>query len=140
MKGRRMINPSKWLQLRHEMQSLGVDEKDLDESFILGSGAGGQKVNKSNTCVMLRHIELGVVIKCQQTRSREDNRYHARRRLCDKIKEQRDDLLSAQQQAAAKSVRQKRRRSRRAKQKMLDNKSHTSKLKQSRSTPRDDIS
>ena len=132
-----MITPQKWSQLRKDMQSLGVDEADLDERFILGSGAGGQKINKSNTCVMLKHVPTGVVVKCQHTRSREDNRFHARRRLCDKLKEQRDDVLSKRQQAAAKIARQKRRRSRRAKQNMLDDKRHASKTKQLRTKPKE---
>ena len=135
-----MIHPNKWEQLRQDMRRLEIDEKDLEERFILGSGSGGQKVNKSHTCVTLQHASLGINIKCQQTRSREDNRFYARRRLCDKVKEQREGELSAKQQADAKLARQKRRRSRRAKQKMLENKRHTSKIKQSRSKPTDDSS
>lgn len=99
-----------------------VSEEDLGESFVLGSGRGGQKVNKTASCVRLKHAPTGLEVKTQKTRSRDANRYFARRQLCDKIEEQRLGEQSARRQAAEKIRRQKRRRSRRAKAKMLDEK------------------
>lgn len=47
----------------------------------IGSGPGGQKINKTSNCVQLRHIPTGLSVKCQETRSREENRRIARRIL-----------------------------------------------------------
>ena len=74
-------------QLVERMESLGIREGDLVEKFILGSGKGGQKINKTSSCVYLKHIPTGIEIKCQRERSRELNRLYARRDLCEKIEE-----------------------------------------------------
>lgn len=127
-----MITREKWQQLHMHMFSLGIREDDLIEKFILGSGSGGQKINKTSSCVWLKHEPTGINVKCQKERSRELNRYYARQRLCDKIDDQKNKIKSARQQAIAKVVRQKRKRSKRAKEKMLADKNYQSKRKQSR--------
>ena len=43
------------------------------------------KKNKTASTVYLKHLPSGMEIKCQESRSREDNRYFARERLCDKV-------------------------------------------------------
>ncbi len=118
-----MITPEKQEKLRERMEKLGVREEDLDEHFIRGSGKGGQKINKTSSCVQLIHRPSSIEIRCQQTRSQADNRYWARRDLCDRIEENILGEKSAKQQAIEKIRRQKRRRSRRAKARMLDAKS-----------------
>ena len=130
-----MITQEKWQKLRDKMQSLDIVEEDLSEKFILGSGRGGQNLQKTSSCVALKHLPTGIQIKCQQGRSREENRFYARRRLCEKIEELRFKGKSEKQQAIEKLRRQKRRRSRRAKQKILDDKSHKSQIKQTRKKP-----
>ena len=105
------------------MKTLGILEQDLDENFIRGSGSGGQKINKTSSCVQLLHHSSSMEIRCQKTRSQADNRYWARRELCERIEERILGEKSAKQQAIEKIRRQKRRRSRRAKAKMLDEKS-----------------
>lgn len=62
-----------------------LEEDDIEESFIRGSGPGGQKINKTASCVMLRHIPTGTVVRCQESRSRHRNRELARRILRDKL-------------------------------------------------------
>ena len=119
-------------KLTIRMNELNIFEDDLEEKFILGSGKGGQKVNKTNSCVVLKHAKSGIVIKCQKERSREINRYAARKELCERIEEKKLGLKSARQQAFEKIRRQKRRRSRRAKEKMLADKSHQSTKKVNR--------
>lgn len=116
------INPNKQKALEERMQRLGIFEKDIIEKFILSSGKGGQKVNKSSTCVYLKHIPTGIEIKCQRERSQAINRFLARRILTDKIESQILGRKSAEQQKIEKIRRQKRKRSRRAKEKMLKNK------------------
>lgn len=115
-----MITAEKHEKLQKRMAGLGICEADLEEHFIRGSGKGGQKVNKTSSCVQLIHRPSSMEIRCQQTRSQADNRYWARRELCDRIEEKVMGEKSARKQAAEKIRRQKRRRSRRAKAKMLD--------------------
>ena len=117
-----MISAEKQQQLTERMAALGIRETDLDEQFIRGSGNGGQKVNKTSSCVYLCHKPTGLEIKCQRERSQTMNRFYARRELCDRLEERLRGAQSARQQAAEKIRRQKRRRSRRAKQVMLDDK------------------
>ncbi len=128
-----MITPKKLKQLHDWMSALSIREEDLDETFILGSGSGGQKVNKTNSCVSLKHLPSGIVIKCQQERSREMNRYYARQRLCEKIDFLKQQEKSRREQAREKIRRQKKRRTRRMKENMLENKRRQAKLKKTRS-------
>ena len=67
------------------MDQLGIAERDISESFILGSGKGGQKQNTTHNCVRLKHKPTGLVVTCQQGRERVLNRFLARRKLCDLI-------------------------------------------------------
>ena len=60
---------------------LTLDERDLAEKFIRGSGPGGQAINKLSTNVQLTHIPTGTKVTCQETRSRDRNRELARRRM-----------------------------------------------------------
>jgi protein subunit release factor B len=133
-----MITGEKQEKQQARMAALGILETDLDEHFIRGSGSGGQKINKTSSCVQLVHRPSGIEIRCQQTRSQADNRYWARRELCEKIEERVLGEKSAKQQAFEKIRRQKRRRSRRAKAKMLDAKTKQGEKKKRRGSIRPD--
>ncbi|CAH8495840.1 unnamed protein product [Schistosoma turkestanicum] len=61
------------------------NESDLYEMFVLGTGPGGQSINTTANCVVLKHIPTGIVVKCQDSRELERNRVLARRRLDDKL-------------------------------------------------------
>lgn len=113
------VSPAKVRELERRMEILGISEDDLEETFVRASGPGGQKVNKSSSCVVLKHKPTGLVIKCMESRSRELNRFLARRRLVDRLAEEEDKALSERQQRIEKIRRQKRKRSKRAKEKML---------------------
>jgi undecaprenyl-diphosphatase len=113
---------SKQQALAARMSQLGIREADLVERFVLGSGSGGQKINKTSSCVYLRHGPSGIEVKCQQGRSRELNRFLARRELCERLAERTLGELSRRQAEAEKIRRQKRRRSRRQRARMLDDK------------------
>ena len=127
-----MIKPEKWEKLRGWMSKLDIHEHDLEEHFIRGSGKGGQKINKTSSCVQLNHEKSGIEIRCQKTRSQAENRYWARQELCERLEEQVLGEKSKKQQAIEKIRRQKRRRSRRAKARMLDDKSKHSAQKKLR--------
>ena len=74
---------NRWL--RERMEDLGIREKDIEEKFVRSSGKGGQNVNKTSTCVYLKHIPTGVEVKCMKDRSQSVNRFLARRELAEKI-------------------------------------------------------
>src|ERR1700732_1608082 len=120
------------------MQDLGIYEHDIEESFVRSSGAGGQHVNKTSSCVQLLHRPTGLLVKCQQDRSQAINRYLARRILAEKVESQILVKKSEEQQKREKIRRQKRRRSRRAKDKMLASKHHQSFKKEMRRAPGQD--
>ncbi len=71
--------------LREQMEALGIREEELEERFVRSSGKGGQHVNKTSTCVWLRHIPTGIEVKCMAERSQSLNRFLARRELVEKV-------------------------------------------------------
>jgi peptide chain release factor len=129
------ISKEKQDALLQRLESLGVREGDLLEKFILGSGSGGQKINKTSSCVYLKHLPTGLEVKCQQDRSREMNRYLARKELCEKIEEIRFQEKSERKKEIEKIRRQKKRRSRKSKEKMRKDKEVRSAKKESRQKP-----
>jgi len=118
--------------LKRKMQKLNIKEEDLIEKFILGSGRGGQKIQKTHSCVYLKHIPTGIEVKCQKERSRDLNRYYARKELCKKIDEKLFKEESETQKKIFKIRKQKKRRSKKAKLKMLEEKKKLSVKKQLR--------
>ncbi|KAG0171008.1 hypothetical protein DFQ29_009034 [Apophysomyces sp. BC1021] len=100
-----------------ERQKIVLDDKDLVETFVKGSGPGGQCINKRSSCVDLRHIPTGVRVQCQQTRSLQENRGIARKLLREKLDDLINGDLSKNSKKAAKIAKQKSRRARRAREK-----------------------
>ncbi len=133
------VSAAKETLLRERMETLGLREEDIEESFIRSGGKGGQHVNKVSTCVHLRHLPTGIEVKCREERSQSLNRYRARVLLLDKIDAMVRGKASAAQQRIEKLRRQKRKRSKRAKEKMLADKhaKTTKKVLRSRVFPDD---
>ena len=130
-----MIGQEKREALKERMASLGIGEDDLIERFIRGTGHGGQKINKTSSCVYLHHLPSGIEIKCQAQRSREMNRFLARREVCDRIEEIEQGRQSSRQQKIEKIRRQKRRRSRRQRQREVGLKRQHGQKKELRRKP-----
>ena len=101
---------NRWLKAKMEL--LGVGERDLEERFVHASGRGGQHVNKSSSCVYLKHLPTGVEVKCMESRSQSLNRFLARRYLLEKV-EALNGGSTKKDLAAEKLKRQKARRKRR---------------------------
>ncbi|NLI28868.1 MAG: peptide chain release factor-like protein [Nitrospiraceae bacterium] len=102
---------NRWLQ--QQMEALDIREQDIEEKFVRSSGKGGQKVNKTSSCVYLRHAPTGVEVKCMKDRSQSINRFLARRELVEKIKKARG--LPTDEDAERERIRkQKLKRKRRA--------------------------
>jgi len=113
------VSPSKEYKLKAKMNSLNIYEKDIEEKFIKGSGRGGQKINKSSSCVFLKHKPTGITVKCQKYRDLNLNRYLARKLLCEQI-----EFLKTGSNAKLKKLekikKQKLKRKKRAKLKYKD--------------------
>jgi len=83
---------NRWL--KEKLKSLGIHEKDIEEKFVRSSGKGGQKVNKTSTCVYLKHIPTGIEVKYMKDRSQSINRFLARRELVKKVEKLSGQLTS----------------------------------------------
>lgn len=100
-------------ELQRRMERLCIRDEDLVEKFVLGSGPGGQKVNKTASCVYLKHLPSGIEVKCGKERSRELNRFLARRQLCEQLEKEQLGLKSLKDKKIEKIRKQKKRRQRR---------------------------
>ena len=127
-----MLETRKENELKRRMHRLGVYEKDFKEAFVRSSGPGGQNVNKTSTCVVLRHIPTGLQVKCQQERSQRLNRHKARWIILERIEQQKKaEQLKAIQQME-KQRRQRRKRTTALKEEVLAQKHYRSAQKASR--------
>jgi peptide chain release factor len=129
------VSTAKEKALTDKMEALNIREEDIEETFIRSSGKGGQHVNKTSTCVYLKHLPTGLEVKCQQGRSQALNRYQARVLLASKIEQLIKGRESEEIQRIEKIRRQKRKRSKRAKEKMLAEKKIVSEKKKLRTRP-----
>lgn len=126
------VRPEKEKDLLDRLAKLGVKDSDLEEKFIRSQGKGGQKVNKSASCVYLKHLPTGLEVKCQRERSQALNRFLARRILVEKLEARILGKETEEQQRIEKIRRQKRKRSKKAREKMLADKKRRSLLKEMR--------
>ena len=67
-----------------------ISNEDIEETWVRGSGPGGQAVNKTSNAIVLKHIPSGVIVKCHQTRSPARNREIALEILTNKL----DNLIN----------------------------------------------
>ncbi|KAK0483454.1 RF-1 domain-containing protein [Armillaria novae-zelandiae] len=96
-------------------------EEDLEETFVRGSGPGGQSINKTENNVQLLHKPTMIRVSCQMTRSLEQNRKLARRLLVEKLDQIANPGLSKDEMRRAKQRERERRRRKKAKKKGLNN-------------------
>ena len=81
-----------------------LNEDELTESFVRGSGAGGQKINKTANKVVLVHEPTQIRVECQDTRSLQQNRKIARKRLQLKLDQHINGVSSQTDMKAAKII------------------------------------
>jgi protein subunit release factor B len=111
------VTRKKQEELEARMAALGLREADLQEKYIRSSGPGGQNVNKTASCVYLKHIQTGLEVKMQRERSQGLNRYYARKRLCELVEQEKMGTKSPAALKADAIRKQKQRRRRRSKTK-----------------------
>jgi len=102
--------------------TLSIDDKDLVVTCFKASGPGGQKKNKTESAVRIKHLPTGIIVTATESRSQFENRERA--------------LLRLQARLAALNRRQKKRvatkPSRAAKERRLDSKSRQGERKRDR--------
>ncbi|MEO6993687.1 MAG: peptide chain release factor-like protein [Lacunisphaera sp.] len=118
--------------LRARLVSLRVRPEDVDERFVRGSGAGGQKINKTSSTVCLQHKPTGVEVRCQRERSQTLNRLLAWNELAEKLEWRRQEAANQAQAARELVRRQKRGKSRAQKLRMVQGKRHRAQIKSKR--------
>ncbi len=124
------VTEKKEKELQERMRELNVNEDDLEERFIRSSGPGGQKVNKSSTCVFLRHIPTDTTVKYQKERSQALNRFFARRTLLDQIELKQKGYIKEDKKRIEKIKSQKRKKRKRANEKQYSLKPKQSDIKE----------
>lgn len=120
--------------LLEKARLLNVRAEDITEQFVRGSGKGGQKINKTSSCVVVRHLPTGIEVRCQKHREQSKNRLSAYKLLILKIEDRVKGRQSQRAQAIFKLKKQKKRRSRKSKEKMLEGKKMRSEIKQNRAS------
>lgn len=113
--------------------TLGILPQDITEQFIRGGGHGGQKINKTSSCVLLKHGPTGIEVRCQRHREQSKNRLSAYKLLILKIEEKVKGNQSERAKKIFKLRKQKMRRSKRAKEKVLEGKRRRGEIKMRRS-------
>ncbi len=122
-------------QIRERLDALGVLPGDVAECFVRGSGAGGQKINKTSSTVVLRHGPSGLEVRCQEERSQAVNRERAWERFCEKLEERVRAAEAARRATVAKTRRVNRKRSARQKAKLVAGKRIRGAVKAGRRPP-----
>lgn len=124
-------------QILERLDALGVLASDVTETFTRGSGAGGQKINKTSSTVVLRHGPTGTEVRCQEERSQVVNRERAWERFCEKLEERVREAEAARKAEVAKVRRTNRRRSARQKAILVEGKRRRAEVKANRRGTKD---
>ena len=112
-----MVSKEKQEALQKKLKLFNIHKIDVIEKFVRSQGHGGQNLNKTATCVYLKHVPSGIEVKCQETRSQALNRFLAWRRLAEHIEVIRLGSKSAHAKRIQKIKKQKKKRRKRAKSK-----------------------
>eukprot|EP01039_Chlorochromonas_danica_P000042 gene42-45_t len=104
------------------VRTIVIDERDIEESFVKGSGNGGQKINTTANRVVLVHKPTGLTVSCQDARDLSTNRKWARSMLLEKLDFHYNGSQSKLAMQQEKVRKRKKNASRKAKKKYSENK------------------
>ncbi|KEP63444.1 UNVERIFIED_CONTAM: peptidyl-tRNA hydrolase domain-containing protein [Hammondia hammondi] len=104
-RGEGLLDRSVWAR---RLSEFGTNVEEVVEQCVKGGGKGGQKINKTNSCVVIVHLSRGLVIRCQHSRSQRKNRIMARELLLKKLQE----TIRQQHQLSRDAEEKQRRRNR----------------------------
>lgn len=124
--------------LRARLVSLRVAPGEVTERFVRGTGAGGQKINKTSSTVWLRHEPSGTEVRCQRERSQAVNRQLAWRELAEKLERRHAAATAAARAERELGRRQRRQKTRGQKARMIEAKKHRAGIKARRGRPSPD--
>ena len=72
-----------------------IEEKDLEWTTTISQGKGGQSVNTTYSCVVLKHKPSGETVRCQNERSQHRNKATALRVLRSRLLAQKENAEHA---------------------------------------------
>lgn len=124
-------------QIEIRLAKLGIRVADVRERFVLGTGPGGQKINKTASTVTLHHRPTRIEVRRQKERSREANRRMAWEALCEKLELRLQIARAKVRSEQEKERRRKRPKSARQKRRMVADKRHRGETKAKRGRVRD---
>jgi peptide chain release factor 1 len=78
-----------------QAEEFKIDEKDLEWSTTISQGKGGQSVNTTYSCVILKHKPSGETVRCQNERSQLRNKQTALRVLRSRLLAQKENAEHA---------------------------------------------
>ncbi len=119
-------------EIENRLNAVGASRAEVTEKFIRGSGAGGQKINKTSSTVSLRHEPTGIEVRCQRERSQTANRELAWAELADRLEARAETAKRAVIHMREAERRRTRPKSAGQKNRMIQSKKHRAKIKSTR--------
>lgn len=119
-------------QISDRFAALGWQPSEVQERFVLGSGRGGQKIQKTSSCVHLRHAPTGIEVRCQGERSQAANRIEAWLALCLKLEARAQSEVARQRDEQERNKRRHRQKSPHQKARMVEAKKRRAGIKRTR--------